>query len=138
MAFEDSEEEQIKKRLIERLLSSGAKVEQQGVITLNSDNFHEFISSHGNVVVDCWAEWCYPCRVVSPIVEELARQYSGKISFAKLNVDENPDIAAEFGIMGIPTLLVFKNGQLVDSIVGALPKKLLEQRILEALGGVMQ
>lgn len=135
MAFEDSEEELIKKKILESILKQ--KESPQGaVISLTAETFYEFINSHENVVVDCWAEWCYPCRVVSPIVEELARKYAGKISFAKLNVDENPEIASDFGIMGIPTLLVFKNGQLADAIVGALPKKLLEQRILEALGGV--
>jgi len=91
--------------------------------------FLETIAKHPNVVVDCWAPWCGPCRSVSPIIEELARDYAGKILFGKLNVDENQRIAMEYGIMSIPTLLVFKDGKLVDQFVGAMPKKMLEARI---------
>ncbi|MFP3224290.1 MAG: thioredoxin [Nitrososphaeria archaeon] len=132
------EEELIKQKLLRQLLSqkSAAQKSQayEGPVVLTDETFKDFILKNENVVVDCWAEWCYPCRVVSPIVDELAKKYRGKIAFGKLNVDENQITAMEYGIMSIPTLLIFKNGQLVDQIVGALPKKLIEVNILRALG----
>jgi len=91
--------------------------------------FDETIRNNQLVVVDCWAPWCGPCQMVAPIIEELARQYAGKVLFGKLNVDENPLVAMRYGIMGIPTLLFFKNGELIDRIVGAIPKQMLEQKI---------
>ena len=81
------------------------------------------------VVVDCWAPWCFPCQMVAPIIEELAMQYAGKVLFGKLNVDDNPLVATWYGIMSIPTLLFFKNGELIDKVVGAIPKQMLEQKI---------
>lgn len=85
-------------------------------------DFEAFVRGHENVVVDCWAPWCGPCRIVGPIVEELARDMAGRVRFAKLNTDMNQGIAQAFGIMSIPTLLVFRNARLVDRIVGAHPK----------------
>ena len=84
-------------------------------------------------VIDCWAPWCGPCRFVSPVIEELARDYVGKISFGKLNVDKNQRVATQYGIMSIPTLLVFKEGKLVDKIVGAMPRQMLEPKITKHL-----
>ncbi len=98
-------------------------------VEVTDATFLETIAKHPNIVVDCWAPWCGPCRLVSPIIEELAKDYAGKIIFGKLNVDENQRIAKEYGIMSIPTLLVFKDGKLVDQFVGAMPKKMLEERI---------
>jgi thioredoxin 1 len=91
------------------------------------------VRSQGLVVVDCWAPWCAPCRMLSPIVEELARDYAGKIFFGKLNIDENPKVAMRYEIMSIPTLLVFKNGKLVDRLVGAMPRQMLEPKITRHL-----
>ena len=85
------------------------------------------------VVVDFWAVWCGPCRMVSPIVDELATEYEGKVGFAKLNVDENPEVSMKYGIRSIPTLLVFKDGKPVDQIVGALPKKEMQKRVEAAI-----
>ncbi len=85
------------------------------------------------VVVDFWAVWCGPCRMVAPIVDELAEEYDGKVSFAKLNVDENPEVSMKYGIRSIPTLLVFKDGKPVDQIVGALPKKEMQKRVEAAI-----
>jgi thioredoxin 1 len=85
------------------------------------------------VLVDFWAQWCGPCHMIAPAVEDLAREFSGKLLVGKLNVDENPRIAARYGIMSIPTLLVFKNGQVVDQIVGALPAPALRQRVMQHL-----
>ncbi len=93
----------------------------------------EVIGETGLVMIDFWAVWCGPCRMIAPIVDELARDYAGKILFGKLNVDENPKTAEQFGVMSIPTLLIFKAGQLVDRIVGAMPKPMLEQKITRNL-----
>jgi thioredoxin 1 len=76
----------------------------------------------GLVLVDCWAEWCGPCRMIEPTIEDLAREYAGRVTFAKLNIDENPETTSRFGVMSIPTILVFKNSRLVDTIIGAVPK----------------
>jgi len=95
--------------------------------------FKEIVHEHPLVVVDCWATWCPPCHIVAPVIEELARDYAGKILFGKLNVDENQEVATEYQIMSIPTLLVFKNGNLVDRIVGAMPRQALEPKITKHL-----
>jgi len=98
-------------------------------VELTDETLDGFVRAHRLAVVDCWAPWCAPCRLIAPVIEELAREYAGRIAFGKLNVDENPLTAMRFGIMGIPTLLVFKRGRLVDRIVGALPKVALEARL---------
>lgn len=98
-------------------------------IIVRDDDFNEVTHRYPLVVVDCWAAWCYPCRLVAPIIDELAKQYAGKIVFAKLNVDENPNTAWNFGIQSIPTLLIMKNGKEADRIVGALPKQQIERTI---------
>jgi thioredoxin 1 len=90
--------------------------------TLTDSNFDTEIKN-GVVLVDFWAEWCGPCRRIAPIVEELAGQYDGKATVAKMNVDENPSVPGRFMIRGIPTLLLFKNGQLADTLVGLAPKE---------------
>lgn len=98
-------------------------------IVVTDENFDEVVGSYPLVVVDFWAEWCPPCKVIAPVVEELAREYAGKVVFLKLNVDENPVTPAKYGIMSIPTLLIFKDGKPVDAIVGAYPRKVIEVRI---------
>jgi len=98
-------------------------------VILAASNFDEATKKYPFLVIDCWAEWCAPCLMVHPIIENLAKKYKGEISFAKLNIDENKEIAQRFGIMSIPTLLVFKNGQNIDSIIGAMPQNVLEEKI---------
>ena len=102
-------------------------------IELSDGSFKGAVQTSPALVVDFWAVWCYPCRMVEPIVEELASEYKGKVAFGKLNVDENPATAEAFDVMAIPTLLVFRDGKLVDRIVGGLPKAGLKAKIDQAL-----
>lgn len=99
-------------------------------IELTDANFDELVlNSDKPVLVDFWAEWCGPCRMVGPIVEELAGEYDGKAVVGKVNVDENQEISMKFGIRNIPTLLVFKNGEIVDKQVGVAPKNVLAGKL---------
>ena len=105
--------------------------EEDLVLELTPDNFDEAVKKHAVLVVDCWAPWCAPCRMVAPVIEGLAEDYQGKIAFGKLNVDVNQTLAMRYQIMSIPTLLIFKNGQLVDQKVGALPRNALEPELIK-------
>ena len=98
-------------------------------VIMTDGDFEETLRKHDSIVVDCWAEWCAPCRMIAPVIEEMARKYAGKVTFGKLNVDDNMRIASQFGIMAIPTLLFFKNGKEVDRIIGAVPKGQIEVKI---------
>ena len=101
---------------------------------LTSNDFKtEVLESDSPVLVDFWAEWCGPCKVIAPVIEELALDYDGKVKFGKLNVDDHNQVASEYGVRSIPTLLVFKNGSVVNQIVGAVPK----ERIAESLDTVI-
>lgn len=102
----------------------------EGVVEVISSTWDsEVIKTQGLVMVDFWAAWCAPCRIISPTVEELSKEYTGKMKFFKLNTDENPDIASRYNIMGIPTLMFFKDGNKIDAIVGAIPKQQLKAKI---------
>jgi thioredoxin len=89
----------------------------------------DVLQAQGLVLVDFWAVWCGPCQMVAPVVEEIATEYDGKMKVCKLNTDENPDIASKYRIMGIPTLMFFKNGAAVDQVVGAVPKAQLKSKV---------
>lgn len=94
-----------------------------GIVTLTSGTFDETVNSSSTpVVVDFWAEWCGPCKMIAPILDDVSRDYGDRLQVAKMNVDENQQVPAQFGIRGIPTLMLFKGGELVATKVGALPK----------------
>lgn len=100
---------------------------------VSDQNFSSFIQADTPVLIDFWASWCGPCRLLSPIVDELGMELGEKLRVGKLNVDENPETSQQFGIMGIPTLLIFKQGKFVRQIVGYLPKDQLLARIADLL-----
>ncbi len=102
----------------------------EGIVEVTTDTWEkEVLNSSGLVMIDFWAVWCGPCRMIAPTVEELAKEYAGKVKVAKLNTDENPEIATRYKIMGIPTIMFFKSGQKMDQIVGAVPKSQLKSKL---------
>ena len=104
------------------------------LVNVNDKNFtSEVLDSTVPVLVDFWATWCGPCRSISPIVEELAKEFTGKVKVTKLNVDENPSTPGQYGVRGIPTLILFKGGKILDQIVGAVPKARLKAMLEKAL-----
>jgi len=126
--------EEIRARKMRELMGEMAQASTPKIdkpIVVSDRNFEQTVKSYPLIVVDCWAAWCAPCRAIAPVIEQLARDYSGKVVFGKLDVDENPETAQRFGIQAIPTLLVMKNGQEVDRIIGALPKNQLEAKLGE-------
>jgi thioredoxin 1 len=98
-------------------------------LEITDADFDDVVKKYKTIVIDCWAPWCGPCKIVGPVIDELAKEMRGKIVFGKLNVDENPSISMKHQIMSIPTMLIFKNGNLIDKFVGAMPKDQLKQKL---------
>ncbi len=112
--------EELKRRYLEKPRTP------KGPIEVTDSTFDSIIQKYPVVVIDCWAEWCPPCNIIEPIINQLANDYSGSVVFGKLNVDENKNVAIKYQVMSIPTLLFFKNGKFVGRIMGAVPKKHIE------------
>ena len=127
--MEDKEVEKIKEEKIKKMLDQATA----GVKKLSTSEFDSFINSDKPVLVDFWADWCMPCRMMAPVMEELAKAYSGKALFGKVNVDENPQISSRYGIMSIPHFLIFKNGTRIEKIVGAVGRVPLENALKKHL-----
>lgn len=102
-------------------------------VEITDSNFETNVKQFTSLVVDCWAPWCGPCRMIAPTVEALAKDFKGKVAFGKLNTDENMGVSTKFGIMSIPTLLFFKDGKLVDKMIGAVPRQQIEERMKKVL-----
>lgn len=134
---EDRELEQIRAKKKAEMVTKMGEEETTGSIdspiVLDDAHFAETVQKYPLMLIDCWAEWCGPCRMVAPVIDELARDYSGRLVVGKLNVDDNPETANQFGIMSIPTLLIMRNGNVIDRIVGAFPKNLIEDKLKKYL-----
>jgi thioredoxin 1 len=133
----DDELEAIKHKKLAELQKEAATKAMMSSITepivLTDSNFASEVTKYPIMLVDFWAPWCGPCRMVSPIIEQLSREYSGRVAFGKVNVDENQRIAASFGIQSIPTLMIFKGSKAVDVIIGAMPKAQIEMKLKQQL-----
>jgi thioredoxin 1 len=133
------EVEQIKQKKLSEMMQragpglSGGSGWPEAPVQVSDATFESFVKKYPKVVVDCWAPWCGPCRMLTPTIDALAKDMKGSIAFAKLNTDDNYDTAGKFRIMSIPTLLFFKDGKLVDKMVGAGPRPVVEQEIRKAL-----
>jgi len=132
---EDPELERIREKKMQELVKrTGAKTTEpkevlSAPITVSDADFDHVVQQYPLMVIDCWAAWCGPCRMVAPLIDELAKDYAGKVVFGKLNVDENPKTAMRFDVMSIPTLLIVKNGKEIDRIIGAVPKQSIEAKL---------
>ncbi len=128
---EDEELNRIKQKKLEELMRLKEKktLTKPGPVHVTDSNFSEVMNKNALALIDCWASWCAPCAYITPIVEELAKEYADRVFVGKLNVDENPRTANQFQVMGIPTLLIMKNGKEVDRIVGVIPKNHIEARL---------
>ena len=135
----DDELEAIKQKKMAELQKMAANKAMMSAlsepIALTDANFQGEIAKYPIILVDFWAPWCGPCRMVGPIIEQLAKEYSGKVVFGKVNVDENQRIAGSFGIQSIPTMMIFKGGKAVDVMIGALPKAQIEMKLKQQMSG---
>jgi thioredoxin 1 len=105
----------------------------ENLIEVTDENFRQLIEEHHRMIIDCWAEWCGPCKMIKPIIEDLANDYQESITFGTLDVDMNPNTSNDMGIMAIPTLLYFKEGVLVDQTIGVVPREAIEGVIKQRL-----
>ena len=135
--YQENELDQIRLRKIQAMLDAAKKGQTQIAkqpIILTDSTFSAAVSSNELLVVDFWAPWCGPCRMVGPIIEQLATEYAGKVRFGKMNVDDNQRVPSSFGIMSIPTIVVFHHGKAVETIVGAYPKTHIESLFTRYMG----
>lgn len=134
--MEDEELQRIREKkfreLEEKLHAPRRDAPPAKVILVDQVNFRKILGEHPRLVVDFWAEWCGPCRMVGPIIEDLCHEMVGQVTFGKCNTDHNQQLAVQFGISAIPTILIFSNGQMVDRITGAYPREAIRSRIIRA------
>jgi len=131
---EDEELEKIRAKKLKELLEKNKEQKTESIITLTSSSFNKFLENTNlPVLIDFWAEWCMPCRIMEPVMEELARDYAGKAVFARVNVDENPEVASRYNIMSIPHFIIFRNGRPIERIVGAVGRGPLEDALKKYL-----
>ncbi len=126
--------EEIKKRKFKEMIKKARYPDEP--IEVTDKNFDSIIHKYPLILIDCWAAWCAPCRMIAPVIEELAKKYKGKIVFGKLDVSKNMATAKKFDVMAIPNLLIFKNGKFVDRIIGVQPMSVLESKLKEHLNSV--
>ena len=125
----DEERKEIRRKKIEEMLKRVIQPLNNKPIILTDNNFSNEITKHKLIVVDFWAPWCGPCKMISPTIEQLAAEYAGKVTFGKMNVDDNQEIPHRFGVQGIPTLLIIKKGKVIDKIIGVSQKSQIEAKI---------
>jgi thioredoxin 1 len=130
----DDELQQIREKKLREMREEMSRRKKVGVLLVEEANFQEFINKNTAVVIDFWAEWCGPCRMVGPIVEKLAQEFEGRVAFGKCNTDHNPRIAMNFQISAIPTLLFFSHGKLVNRVIGAYPEDALRAQVARSFG----
>ena len=128
----DDDLESLRRKRAEELQKKRDQKLQGGVITITENQFSDALRTNPRLVIDFWAEWCGPCRMVGPAIESLAQEFAGEVAFGKCNTDENQRIAVNLNISAIPTIMLFSNGQLVDRVIGAYPKDVLRSRIARA------
>ena len=132
----DAEVDRIKQKRMDEMLAGNAPSAEwpDEPVEVSDADFDEFIGKYPKVVIDCWAPWCGPCRMLSPTIDAMAKDMKGKVAFGKLNTDDNFNTSGKYRISGIPTLLIFKDGQLVDRMVGAAPRNMVEAQLKRSLG----
>jgi thioredoxin 1 len=123
------EVERIKKEKLEKMMGKTRSTVARKPVEVTEHNFNEFITEKKYAVIDCWAAWCMPCKIIAPSIEKIAEDYGDSVSVGKLDVDGNRKIAMKFGIMSIPTVLFFKDGRLVDNLIGAVPQHVLVEKL---------
>lgn len=135
VSLSDEELRKIKEEKMRKIIMAQKKSDStsEGVIHLNRENFREVVNGQRPVLVDFWAEWCMPCRMMTPIMDSMAKKHGGNVVFAKVNVDKNPDIAAEFGVNAIPNFMVFLKGKVVGQALGAIGEQGLEDLVKKVM-----
>jgi thioredoxin 1 len=133
---EDKELERLKDEMMKKLLTKNTDKGNNGIIkhgevvNLNTSNFDQALKEPGiPLFVDFWAEWCAPCRMMEPIIERMANEYKGSVLFAKVNVDRNQSLARRYGVLSIPNFVIFKNGEIVDRVIGAVGRQTIDNKI---------
>ncbi len=134
MSPENEEIQLIKQKKMAEMMKNNENEWPAEPVTLIDDDFEGFVGKHPKVIVDCWAPWCGPCRMLSPTIDALAKEMKGNVAFGKLNTDDNFRTSEKYKISSIPTLLFFKDGKFVDKVIGAVPRAMVEQQIKKLLG----